>query len=291
MRILLLILIFITQSICYSQIDTISIKNQINKIEIENNKLNQRIDDILKTSKLMVESNKKTIDSLKNRLDKIENDNKKYSEDNITLKKDFEIEKKYRDKNTEDISTKFATSNIIGAIILLVIIFVLIFSIIYIIRKFKISHKTIEEKALKIDKELIELMSKQMTLLKNVNSQTENFAQKVDHSLAIRVADEINRINMRINKMDTSSRDVQAVMNALKRLESDLKLQGYEIIIKNGEKYLDTMTFLPVNYVPVKGLKPGEQIIHRTIKPQILFDNKVIQHGEIEVGVNENDLV
>ena len=57
-----------------------------------------------------------------------------------------------------------------------------------------------------------------------------------------------------------------------------------------GKKYDDTYTALPINYVPIPGLKRGEQIINRVIKPQILFHGKAIQYGEIEIGCNEIDL-
>jgi len=293
MRLTLLIIFIAIQSICYSQADTTLIRNSINKIENDNKKLNQRIDDLIKSTDLQNETEKKTIDSLKNKIGTIETVNKKLTEENSNLKNDFENEKKFKDRDIENISSKFNTSNIIGIVITIIIFAIIVFFIFTIIRKLKESNKTVEEKALRIEKELLDLMSKQMDIIKETEkSSSEGQAIKEkDHSFAIRVADEINRISMRLSKMDDSSRDVQAVRNALKRMESELNQQGYEIIIRNGEDFKDTMTFLPINFIPVVGLKPGEQIIQRTVKPQLLYNNKVIQHGEIEVGVNESDLV
>jgi hypothetical protein len=91
-------------------------------------------------------------------------------------------------------------------------------------------------------------------------------------------------------KIDQSSRDVSAVFNALKRMESNLNEQGYGIIELKGNKYDDTITALPINYIPIDGLKRGEQIINRVIKPQIFYKGKAIQHGEIEIGCDEKDL-
>ena len=293
MRLTLLIIFIAIQSICYSQADTTLIRNSINKIENDNKKLNQRIDDLIKSTDLQNETEKKTIDSLKNKIGTIETVNKKLTEENSNLKNDFENEKKFKDRDIENISSKFNTSNIIGIVITIIIFAVIVFFIFTIIRRFKESNKTVEEKGLKIDKELLDLMSKQMDIMKETEkSSLEGQAIKEkDHSFAIRVADEINRISMRLSKMDDSSRDVQAVRNALKRMECELNQQGYEIIIRNGEEYKDTMTFLPGNFVAVDGLKSGEQIVHRTIKPQIVYKSELIQQGEIEVGVNENDLV
>ncbi|MCX6156926.1 MAG: hypothetical protein NTY74_02990 [Ignavibacteriae bacterium] len=269
------------------------IRNSINKIENDNKKLNQRIDDLIKSTDLQNDTEKKTIDSLKNKISTIENANKKITEENNNLKKDFENEKKFKDRDLENISSKFNKSNIIGIVIAAIIIGVIVFLVLIIIRKFKESNKTVEEKALKIDKELLELMSKQMNIIKESekSSSEGKSTNESDHSFAMRVADEINRISMRLTKMDDSSRDVQAVRNALKRMESELNQQGYEIIIRNGLPFTDTSTFIPINFIAVEGLKPGEQIIFRTIKPQILYNSQSIQQGEIEVGVNESDLV
>lgn len=293
MRLTLLIIFIAIQSICYSQVDTLLIRNSINKIENDNKKLNQRIDDLIKSTDLQNDTEKKTIDSLKNKISTIENANKKITEENNNLKKDFENEKKFKDRDLENISSKFNKSNIIGIVIAAIIIGVIVFLVLIIIRKFKESNKTVEEKALKIDKELLELMSKQMNIIKESekSSSEGKSTNESDHSFAMRVADEINRISMRLTKMDDSSRDVQAVRNALKRMESELNQQGYEIIIRNGLPFTDTSTFIPINFIAVEGLKPGEQIIFRTIKPQILYNSQSIQQGEIEVGVNESDLV
>ncbi|MFZ4590650.1 MAG: hypothetical protein ACOYN6_06610 [Ignavibacteria bacterium] len=292
MKLTLLLIFLAFQSICISQIDTFAVRNSINKIETENKKLNQRIDDLIKSFDLQSESNKKTIDSLKIKIGTIDSDNKKLSDENKQLKNDFENEKKFKDRDIENISTKFNKSSIVGIIITFIIIAVLVFFIFIIIKKFKESSKTVDEKTLKIDRDLLDLMSKQMGLLKEADSNNQNnsSANSSDHSFAIRVADEINRISMRISKMDDNSKDVQAVKNALKRMESELNQKGYEIIIKNGEVFNDTCTFIPINYVAIEGLKPGEQIINRTIKPQILYQFNSIQQGEVEVGVNENDL-
>jgi hypothetical protein len=283
-------LLFANLGVC--QNDTVNFRGNLNRLDSETKKLNQKIDDYIKTSNLNYESSKKMIDSLKNRLFVIENENKKLLEDNKNLRNDFEAKNILYDRNIEDISYSFIKSNVIGIIITAFITAALIFLTITFIRKIRQSSKTVEEKALNIDKELLDLMAKQINLLSDT-SKTANkqiTEEEVDHSLAIRVADEINRISMRTSKMDDNSRDVQAVKNALKRIESELNQKGYEIIIKNGDVYKDTMTFLPINFVAVKGLNPGEQIINRTIKPQITFNSKLIQQGEIEVGVHEDDL-
>ena len=41
------------------------------------------------------------------------------------------------------------------------------------------------------------------------------------------------------------------------------------------------------NFRPDDTLKPGEQIISRTIKPQVNFKGEMIQAAQIEVSVGE----
>jgi len=290
----LILYIFITFTVSsFAQTDSAAFLNSLNKLNNDNKKLNLRIDELSKNFDKYKESAQTTIDSLKMRLNTVETINTNLLDENKKLKKEMESEKSYREKNIEDISSKFLKSNLIGAIITVIIFVVILFFVFVIIRKFKESNKTAEEKSLKIDKELLELMSKQMNIIKKSENSKDlkEAPETVDHSLAVKVADEINRINMRIVKMDDKSRDVIAVKNALKRIESELNQQGYEIIIRSGEPFTDTCTFNPVNFIKLSGLNPGEQIILRTIKPQITYKFKLIQQGEIEVGVNENDLV
>lgn len=291
---LIIISLFIAFSFpCFSQTDSFAVRNSLKKLENDNAKLSLRIDELYKNFDNLTESNKVILDSLETRLNVVETTNRDLVDENATLKKEIEAEINYRQKNIEDISSQFSKSNLIGIIISIIIGISLIFLVIVIVKKFKESNKTVEEKALNIDKELLDLMSKQINLIKKteINKNLDDSETTVDHSFAIRVADEINRISMRLVNMDDNSRDVAAVRNALKRMESELNQQGYEIIIRNGDEYKDTLTFLPVNFVAVEGLKPGEQKIHRTIKPQIIYKSRLIQQGEIEVGVNENDLV
>ena len=71
MKPILIFILISIQSICYSQIDTSYIKNSINRIESENKKLYQKIEDISKSTELLcisentfevVKQNKKKMD-------------------------------------------------------------------------------------------------------------------------------------------------------------------------------------------------------------------------------------
>ena len=280
------------QGISFAQVDTLFLNKKIDKIEFDIKRLNQEIFDLKGETEKKIEINSRFIDSILNKVNLLKSDNDRLFTENKSLKGEIDKEKEKNNINNEDIKSKFRISAYSGVIVLVLFSIILIISIYLLIKYIKKSKLTLEEKTLQVDKELIEVLTKQMAILREVENSKEKIKSEteIDHSFALHVADEINRISMRIDKMDKNSRDVSAVVNALKRMEDNLNEQGYEIIDLKGKKYDDTYTALPINYVPVEGLKRGEQIINRIIKPQILYNGKAIQHGEIEVGCNEEDL-
>ena len=111
-----------------------------------------------------------------------------------------------------------------------------------------------------------------------------------DHSFYLRVAEEIHRMRVRIERMPQDTKGVVALANAIQRLEEELRLKGYEVFDLTGMEYNDGMTALVRDFIPMDDMPRGARRIVRTLKPQVKFNNSVISHGEIEVAISAADL-
>ncbi len=105
-----------------------------------------------------------------------------------------------------------------------------------------------------------------------------------DHSLALKVADEIIRIQRNINGMDPETKGLKQLEFAVDRIRDNFKENGYEMVDLLNKPYHPGMK-LSAKFKQDENLKPGEQIITRIIKPQIKFNNDLIQEAEVEVSV------
>ena len=215
------------------------------------------------------------------------------------LKRDFTIsESNINDleRNTQedfsDIINKFTFSNIAFIIVIFIIIIIIIILIFYYKKKFHNASLSINEKWVNHDDKLAQLLKNQLTLIKEEREKKleETSYKELDHSLALRVGEEIHRMRLRISNMEPGTKGLTALKNSLRRLEDEFNEQGYEFIELKGKPFDENVTALPKNFVAVEGLKKGEEIIYRVIKPQIKYKGIVIYHGDIEVGVCEEDL-
>ena len=143
----------------------------------------------------------------------------------------------------------------------------------------KRTKKSLEEEAIKLDSKLVEVLESQLKL-----HQAETPAPVVastdtatpDHSLALKVADEIVRINKNISQMDSS----------VKRIQDNFAANGYELVEMLGKEYNEGMKVV-ANFIPSDKIETGKQIITRIIKPQVNYKGAMIQSAQIEVSVGE----
>lgn len=105
-----------------------------------------------------------------------------------------------------------------------------------------------------------------------------------NHKLPLSVADEINRMRIRLEKMEEEDIKVKPLTKALERLEEQLNTMGYEIIDLKGKPYVDGMT-AKCQFIPVDTLGKDEQVITRVITPQVNYNGKLTQVPELEVSV------
>ena len=145
---------------------------------------------------------------------------------------------------------------------------------------------SLQEESVKLDNKLIELLEKQISISKEeINSKQSDTKVEVDHSLAIKVADEIARIELNLSRMDPSVRGFKQLSKAVERIKNNYIAKGYEIETYMGKTYNEGMNVL-ADFTPDDSLKPGERIVTGVTKPQIKYNGKLIQAAQIKVSQN-----
>lgn len=138
-----------------------------------------------------------------------------------------------------------------------------------------------QEETIQLDNKLIELLSKQP-----IAAPTATNSGEVDHSLTLKVADEIVRIEMNLSRMDVKIKGYKQLSKGVQRIKDNFKANDYEIVDMLGKPYQTGMK-AAVTFVKDDNLEPGQQIISRIIKPQINYKQVMIQAAEIEVSQAE----
>lgn len=136
------------------------------------------------------------------------------------------------------------------------------------------------EESVKLDNKLLEIAEKQLETVPQVTSKTEQ-----DHSLALKVADEIVRIELNMSHMDASVKGYKQLAKAVQRIKDNFSANGYEIVDMLGKPYSDGMK-VTANFVSDDDLEQGKQVITGITKPQINYNGKMIQAAQITVSQN-----
>ena len=137
-----------------------------------------------------------------------------------------------------------------------------------------------QEESIKLDDKLLELFDKQMS-----NSQKVVSNDKPDHSLALKVADEVVRIELNMSRMDSSIRGYKQLAKAVNRIKDNFNANGYEIVDMLGKPYNEGMKVI-AEFVLDEDLEEGQQIITGITKPQVNYNGEMIQAARITVSQN-----
>lgn len=146
---------------------------------------------------------------------------------------------------------------------------------------------SLEEESVKLDNKLVEVLETQLKLKQEetkVQPITSN--EKADHSLALKVADEVIRIQKNLSRMDESTKGLKQLNSSVKRIQDNFAANGYELVEMLGKAYNEGM-LVTANFTLSEDLETGKQIISRIIKPQVNFKGEMIQAAQIEVSVGE----
>lgn len=288
-RLVLIAFLFITISI-YGNNDSIAIAN----LQQQVNKQERIIGNLRKDIRSSVNIQKQQaifIDSLKQELMNTKND---LSDLSNKLGVDITNTQNQITVNTNNLNDNIKSKTTWGIMIITIIILVMaaIYLILYkrvekgksAIDKIKDTQKSIQEESLKLDSKLVELLNQQLNVQANISSNDSN--TQIDHSLALKVADEIVRIEMNLSRMDASIKGHKQLSKAVERIKNNFLANGYEMVDMLNKPYQDGMK-ASVTYVTDENLKEGEQIITKIIKPQVNYNGVMIQTAQIEVSQNE----
>ena len=143
------------------------------------------------------------------------------------------------------------------------------------------AQKAMQEESVKLDNKLVELLDKQVA----TQPQNSSNDDQPDHSLALKVADEIVRIETNLSRMDESVKGYKQLKKAVERIRTNFLANGYEIVEMLGKPYNEGMKVV-ANFVSDDTLAEGEQKITGIIKPQINYKGKMIQSAQITVSQN-----
>lgn len=144
----------------------------------------------------------------------------------------------------------------------------------------QLAQTKMQEESVKLDDKLLEMFDKQISATPKVIG-----TDKPDHSLALKVADEIVRIELNMSRMDSSIKGYKQLAKAVERIKDNFKANGYEIIDMLGKPYNEGMK-VTANFVADEELEEGKQIITGITKPQINYNGQMIQAAQITVSQN-----
>lgn len=145
------------------------------------------------------------------------------------------------------------------------------------------AQKAMQEESVKLDSKLVELLDKQMNSSLNENKAPKE--HKEDHSFALKVGDEIAKIETNLSKMDPEVRGYKQLKQALKRIKDNFNAHGYEIVELLGLDYNDGMPF-EAQFVPDDTLPEGKRVISGITRLQINYNGAMIQSAKITVRQN-----
>jgi hypothetical protein len=145
---------------------------------------------------------------------------------------------------------------------------------------------SIEESLVKEFGKQTDLMETHLKIIEQQkNAIPTNSNAAPDHSLALKVADEITLIERNISLMDTGTKGLKQLSRSVDKIKDNLSANGYEIPTLLGKPFNQGMKIVPVSTIPDENLETGVEIISKVIKPQVNYNDKMIQAAQIEVSV------
>jgi outer membrane murein-binding lipoprotein Lpp len=271
-----------------------SLKNDISAITVKNQKAEGRISNLESKNKDLVSK----IDSLQEECAKLTATQK-------TDRNDFRSSIDQTNEKVQSAEQILSSRTLWGVIGILVLLCALIGIVVAFLKKFKSGSTSIasvrkaqtsleeaqesirkaqekmEEETIQLDNKLIEVLSKQSVISLPTTDNGE-----MDHSLTLKVADEITKIEMNLSRMDESIKGYKQLSKGVQRIKDNFRANDYEIVDMLGKPYKQGMK-AAVTFVTDENLEPGQQIISRIIKPQVNYKQKMIQAAQIEVSQAE----
>lgn len=146
---------------------------------------------------------------------------------------------------------------------------------------------SLEEESVKLDNKLVEVLETQLKLQQETSkSQPIASNEKADHSLALKVADEIVRMQKNISKMGNEIKGLKPLLKGIERIQNNFAANGYEMINHLNKAYDERFNIDVINFITDENLEEGTRIITAVIKPQVNYKGVLIQRAQVDVSQN-----
>ena len=147
--------------------------------------------------------------------------------------------------------------------------------------------QSLEEESIKLDNKLIDILETQLKVKQEESkAQPISSSVKEDHSLALKVADEVVRMQKNIAKMDSATKGIKPLSKGIERIQNNFAANGYEMINHMNKEYDERMNIDVINFITDENLSEGKRIITAIIKPQVNFNGVLIQRAQVDVSQN-----
>ena len=316
-KIIILLLIVFSIKHSFAQTDSLSIQEKIRNIETELAKQQAKLDDYYKeldkeyrTYRIVKQQFNQEIKQLSESVDSVNNTANSNAVNIEKTANELGVKIEKTTENTSDSLTdlnKTVSQATLYWIIAALFILLLIVLVFFLLKKQIFKQKTdlnkglektrtdldqniqktrtfLEEEAVKLDNKLIGLLETQLKIINNTKPTTGSEVKKEeDHTLALKVADEIIRIQKNLTRMDEKTKGLKQLKASVKRIQDNFAANGYEIVDMLGKPFNEGMK-VSANFIPDEDLESGQQIITRIIKPQVNYKGVMIQSAQIEVS-------
>jgi regulator of replication initiation timing len=146
---------------------------------------------------------------------------------------------------------------------------------------------SIEESLVKEFGKQTELMDSQLHLIEQQKTTLQATPNaEPDHSLALKVASEINLIERNINLMDSKTKGLKQLQASVGKLKDNLSANGYEMPELLGKQFHQGLKVIVTSSIADENLENGQEIITKILIPAVLYNDKMIQTAQIEVSVD-----
>jgi hypothetical protein len=141
----------------------------------------------------------------------------------------------------------------------------------------------IEESLVKEFGKQTELMDMQLAKVKQAKDSPQT--AEPDHSLALKVASEINLIERNIKLMDAGTKGLKQLNRSVEKLKDNLAANGYELPQLLDKHFHEGMKVIVASSLPDEMLEKGSEIISKILIPQVNYNGVMIQAAQVEVSV------
>ena len=266
------------------------VKLELQTLKAENNKLKNE----LKLLTINLNDAKNTIYSLQLQT---QTNSRAINETATQLGLQISTAENVTNQKIQKVDQSLSNKSLVGII---VVLFVILFSgIVYwffnktqkkdkkeLIEQLSKTRLSIEESLVKELSKQTELMNTQLKLIEQQKTTIQSLPNiEPDHSLALKVASEINLIERNVNLMDAGTKGLKQLVRSIGKLKDNLAANGYEMPELLGKPYNRGMILIVVSTLPEENLKKDEEIITKVLIPQVNYIDKMIQTAQVEVSI------